>query len=86
MTFINYCMYKKCSKKNFESKLKCDEMDHLQFLLVAKQFEDKDINYLSSHNGAKQIPNEIFTTYLKFGLSEKHTKFEKNLPHGCTFT
>ena len=20
---------------------------------------------------------------LKFGLSEKHTKFEKNIPHGC---
>ena len=60
MTFINYCTYKKCSKKNFESKLKCDEMDHLQFLLVAKQFEDKDINYLSSQNGAKQIPNLDF--------------------------
>ena len=40
-------------------------MDNLQFHFVAKQFEDKDINYLSSHKGAKQIPNEIFTTYLQ---------------------
>ena len=24
----------------------------------------------------------ISSTYLKFGLSEKLTKFEKNLPHG----
>ena len=23
-----------------------------------------------------------FLSILKFGLSEKHTKFEKNLPHG----
>ena len=56
MTFINN---KRSTKNFFESKLKCDEMDNLQFLLVAKQFEDKDINYLSSHKGAKQIPNEI---------------------------